>query len=298
MRLRDRACFALSRRLARAPSAHSAKSRAYGEWRSDSLSRSWSAFSDSCVMGKDVLDFGCGDGQLGLYLAGTKKPHRIVGVDLDNASIARARAKLANSATNAGVEVDFLVGTTNRLPVPDESFDTLLAFDCLEHVMSPESILHDWFRVLRPDGRCLIEWFPFKGPWGPHMESLIPIPWAHVIFGERAMFRAAEMIYDLPEFVPRHWDLDERGKKKPNKWRAWSSFEEQGYINQLDLGTFRKLAKEAGFEILREELHSFGGSRIRQVIGRTLMAIPYVGEYFVSFVIVELRRGSRSDDRR
>ena len=86
--------------------------------------------------------------------------------------------------------------------------------------MSPESILRDWFRVLRPNGRCLIEWFPFKGPGGPHMESLIPIPWAHVIFGERAMFRAAEMIYDLPEFVPRHWDLDERGKKKPNKWRA------------------------------------------------------------------------------
>jgi len=56
--------------------------------------------------------------------------------------------------------------------------DTLLAFDCLEHVMSPLPILQDWYRVLRPGGRCLIEWFPYKGPWGPHMESLIPIPWA------------------------------------------------------------------------------------------------------------------------
>ena len=89
----------------------------------------------------------------------------------------------------------------------------------------------------------------------------------------------------------RSWHLDERSERRPNKWRAWSSFKEQGYINQLDLPTFRKLAKDAGFDIVREELHSFGGSRIRQAIGRTLMAIPYLGEYFVSFVILELRRG-------
>ena len=122
------------------------------------------------------------------------------------------------------------------------------------------------------------------------MESLIPIPWAHVIFGERAMFRAAEAIYDLPEFVPRHWDLDESGKKKPNKWRAWSSFEEQGYINKLAVPRFRQLAQDAGFEIDDLELHSFGGPPLRKSIGRALMPLPIVGEYFVSFASIELLR--------
>jgi hypothetical protein len=122
------------------------------------------------------------------------------------------------------------------------------------------------------------------------MEALIPIPWAHVFFGERAMLRAAEKIYDLPEFMPRHWDLDEEGNKKPNKWRAWSSFDEQGYINKLDIPGFRALAHEAGFEIARQELHSFGGSRVRQTIGKALMSMPIVGEYFVSYVIIELLR--------
>ncbi len=122
------------------------------------------------------------------------------------------------------------------------------------------------------------------------MEALIQIPWAHVIFGQRAMFRTAEKIYDLSEFIPRHWDLDEQGNKKPNKWRAWSSFEEQGYINKLDIPTFRTLAREAGFEIARYELHSFGGSRMRQSIGRMLMNTPLIGEYFVSYVIIELLR--------
>ena len=262
----------------------------YEDWRNDSLSESWSAFSDSDITGKDVLDFGCGDGPLSFFLAKEKRPQRILGVDINASGIERARASLAKSGVNESVDIDFVLGETDQLPVPDESFDTLVAFDCLEHVMSPASILNDWYRVLRPGGRCLIEWFPYKGPWGPHMAALIPIPWAHVFFGERAMFRTAEMIYDLPEFVLRHWDLDECGNKKPNKWRAWSSFKEQGYINKLAVGTFRHLARDAGFQIARHELHSFGGSRIRQAIGRMLMNTPIVNEYFVSFVIIELLR--------
>lgn len=263
---------------------------AYGDWRSSSLAQSWAAFSDVHINGKDILDFGCGDGPLSLFLAKEKRPRKILGVDISVTGIDRAKASLANIPFIEGINIDFALGSTERLPVPDQSFDTLLAFDCLEHVMSPGPILREWYRVLRPGGRCLINWFPYKGPWGPHMEALIPIPWAHVIFGERAMFRAAEMIYDLPEFVPRHWDLDEHGNKKPNKWRAWSSFKEQGYINELDVGTFQRQARDAGLQVARLELHSFGGSRIRRTVGRILMRMPVVGEYFVSFAIIELLR--------
>ena len=186
--------------------------------------------------------------------------------------------------------MDFILGTTDAIPVPDQTVDTLLAFDCLEHVMSPAKILHEWYRVLRPGGRCLIEWFPYKGPWGPHMEALIPIPWAHVLFGEWAMFRAAEAIYNLPEFVPRHWDLDEHGKKKPNKWKAWSTFQEQGFINQLDIPTFRGFACDANLKIDHLELRSFGGSPLRKCLGGFLKNTPIFGEYFISYAIIELCR--------
>lgn len=278
----------------RPPSERTVDYGAYEDWRSSSLAQSWAAFSDSFVTGREVLDFGCGDGQLCLFLAKEKSPRRIVGVDLNAPAIARAKVALAEACIKNEVNVEFVVGSTEMLPVADQSIDTLLAFDCLEHVMAPGPILRDWFRVLRPGGRCLIEWFPFKGPWGPHMEALVPIPWANVVFGERAMFRTAELIYDLPQFSPRHWDLDEHGKKKPNKWRAWSTFKDQGYVNELDLHMFKKLARDAGFEIARLELHSFGGSRMRRRIGRVLMSIPVVGEYFVSFSIIELVRAKQS----
>jgi 2-polyprenyl-3-methyl-5-hydroxy-6-metoxy-1,4-benzoquinol methylase len=290
MNIQARICFEVSRRLMRPPAERTVDYGAYNDWRRASLSGSWNGFSDSQVTGKDVLDFGCGDGQLSLFLAKEKHPRRILGIDISSAAIERAKASLANTNIADGVQIDYTLGSTRALPVPDQSFDTLLAFDCLEHVMFPGAILRDWYRVLRPGGRCLIEWFPYKGPWGPHMEALVPIPWAHVIFGEKAMFRTAEAIYDLPDFVPRHWDLDEQGNKKPNKWRGWSSFEEQNYINKLDIPTFRRLAKDAGFEIDRLELRSFGGSLIRQYVARTLMSMPVIGEYFVSSSIIELLR--------
>jgi len=290
MDIRTRLCFAISRRLMRSPAERTVDYGVYGDWRRESLSRSWSAFSDSHIAGKDVLDFGCGDGPLSLYLAVEKHPRRILGIDILPAAIERARAALAGAPVPPGVMIGFELGSPDALPVLDRSFDTLLAFDCLEHVMSPGPILREWYRVLRPGGRCLIEWFPYKGPWGPHMEALIPIPWAHVVFGERAMFRTAEMIYDLPEFVPRHWDIDERCMRLPNKWRAWSSFREQGYINQLDVPTFRRLAQSAGFRLARMERHSFTGSAPRRLTGRALMHMPFVGEYFVSRVLIELQR--------
>lgn len=156
--------------------------------------------------------------------------------------------------------------------------------------MSPLPVFQEWHRVLRPGGKCLVEWFPFKGPWGPHMESLIPIPWAHVLFSQEQLFRTAERIYDLPEFEPRHWDIDEAGRKKPNKWRAWSTFKEQGCINELGLAEFRQLVHESGLRIQRLDMHSFGGSAFRRKLADLLMRTPLLHEYFVSFVAVELVR--------
>lgn len=273
-----------------APATRTVDYSAYQDWRKQSLASSWAAFRGTDLSGQDVLDFGCGDGALSLYLASEECPSSITGVDLDPAAILRAKAAQAKAQLPQSVHLKFLQGSVDGLPISDSSIDVIVAFDCLEHVMSPLPIFREWLRVLRPGGRCLLEWFPYKGPWGPHMESLIPIPWAHVLFGQEAMFRAAERLYDLPEFVPRHWDLDASGKKKPNKWKQWSSFKEQNYINELDLKTFRSLVDISGMQIDRLETHSFGGSGLRRAVGNALMRLPWLGEYFTSYTVIELVR--------
>lgn len=287
MTLRTQICFELSKRFMPPPPKKTIDYSAYDSWRSESLSKSWNAFTNVDLSNKKILDFGCGDGQLTFFLA-SKGVSQITGVDISESAINNANKKLNSYDPPMGVEIDFKIGTTEKLPFEDNSFDMIVAFDCMEHVMEPGAILKDWFRVLKPGGRCLVEWYPYKGPWGPHMEALIPIPWAHVIFGEKAIFRAAEQIYDLPEFIPRHWDLDENGKKKPNKWKKWSSFEEQNYINKLDVSEFKKLCNHVGFKIERLEHHSFSGSLIRRLAGKTLMNLPFLGEYFISYTIFEI----------
>jgi SAM-dependent methyltransferase len=287
--LRERLCFELSRRLIEPPDTRTRDMTGYVAWRNDSLARSWARFDDRHVVGKDVLDFGSGKGSLTFFLA-QKGPRRIVGLDLHGPSLEVCREEARRLTLPAGTALEFVQGGVAGMPLPDASFDTLTAFDCVEHVMDPAAIFREWHRVLRPGGRALIEWFPFRGPWGPHMESLVPIPWAHVVFGERAMFRAAERIYDLPEYAPRPWDLDEHGQRLPNKWRAWSTFAEQGYVNELDVATFRREAEACGFAIDRFEAHGFSSSAAKRLLGDALMRVPGLGEYFTSYVLVELVR--------
>lgn len=292
MDIRTKACTAIARALMTPPEPKMADIGTYGQWRDASLNSSWRHFSDEELRGRDVLDFGCGAGQLAFLFASKGLARSITGVDIDTAALARAQAELA-AHPEWQDSLRFIEGDVTGLPLADESVDLITAFDCMEHVMEPGAILADWARVLRPGGRVLIEWFPFKGPWGPHMEALIPVPWSHVLFGEKAMFRAAAAIYDDPAFVPRHWDLAEDGAKKPNKWTQWESFAEQAYVNQLDTATFRKLAEAAGLGIPRLDRSGFGRSGAKKLIGDALMAVPGLGDYVTSYTVIALEKPRR-----
>ena len=272
------------------PPARVADAGQYAQWRHDEMVRSWSHFSNEAVDGKHVLDFGCGDGPLSLHLACTARPLSIVGVDVIPEAIERARAAAARiDPLLRACPLEFRVGHTQRLPVDDASIHTILAFDCMEHIMNPDAIMAEWRRVLRPGGRVLIEWSPFKSPWGGHMQSLIPIPWAHILFGERALFEAAERLYDDPQYVPRHWDYDEEGKRHPNRWRSRRRFRDFGYLNELDVSSFRRIAADSGFVIDRLEAKPLGSGGAKRVIGRMLLALPLTREYATNFIIAELK---------
>ena len=52
----------------------------------------------------------------------------------------------------------------------------------------------------------------------------------------------------------------------------------------------RRLVRDVGFRIARDEAHSFGGLRLQRAAGRMLMSVPLVGEHFMSFIIIELIR--------
>jgi SAM-dependent methyltransferase len=258
--------------------------QAYAGWRGSELENQFTRhFSASEVRDKDVLDFGCGEGALSIVAARQGARH-VVGVDLSASRIERARLAVPPSLANAP---EFLHAEhDDRIDLPDACFDVILCFDVLEHVMAYEAIVREWHRVLRSDGRVLVWWVPWWHPYGPHIESLVPIPWAHAVCSDRELIDACARIYDLPDFRPRLWDLDEDGQKKPNKWTCMEALPE---VNRLTMRRFEQLCADVGFDAHERSLHGFNSSSLARLT-HPLLAVPYVREFFASCVTYRLRK--------
>ena len=95
----------------------------------------------------DILDFGCGSGDIALHLASAG--HRLTGYDISPAMIAQA-----NQADRDHVVrwVSRAAGASNALPFADASFDVVVTSSVLEYVPHPHAALNEIARVLRPGG--------------------------------------------------------------------------------------------------------------------------------------------------
>jgi ubiquinone/menaquinone biosynthesis C-methylase UbiE len=104
--------------------------------------------------GDQVLDVGCGTGEVALLVKTRTKADKVHGIDPDPEMIAVARSKAARKK----LEVDFRVGVIEALPFPDASLDVVTSSLMMHHL--PEELkvrgLTEVYRVLKPDGRLLI----------------------------------------------------------------------------------------------------------------------------------------------
>ncbi|MFH1423796.1 MAG: methyltransferase domain-containing protein [Candidatus Nealsonbacteria bacterium] len=64
-----------------------------------------------------------------------------------------------------GKNID-VVGDALNLPFPEESFETVVSTQVLEHVEKPWVMVKEIYRVLKPGGRCILT-APFMGPYHP-----------------------------------------------------------------------------------------------------------------------------------
>ena len=185
-------------------------------------------------------------------------------MDLDEAGIRAARARLASETAQARPRF-FTASSAATIDLPDRSMDVILCFDVLEHVIQYQEIIREWRRVLRPDGRLFIWWIPWLHPYGHHVESLVPVPWAHVIFPEKVLVATCARIYELPAFRPRWWDLNPDGGKKPNKWRA---LDQLPCLNRLTIRRFEAACRQSGLRIDRRVVDGFGESAAARLTSR------------------------------
>lgn len=99
--------------------------------------------------GDRVLDVGCGEGDLTADLAAGSGGAHVVGVEVAEAAVRRARARHPELDVRA-VPID------GPLPFEDGSFDVVWSSEVIEHVADTARWLSEVRRVLVPGGRLLL----------------------------------------------------------------------------------------------------------------------------------------------
>lgn len=107
------------------------------------------AFAAEFVAGATVLDIACGEGYGSAVLSRLAK--RVVGVDVDAATVAEANRRYA-----AGSRLAYVVGEAGAIPFGDASFDVVVSMETIEHLQKPERLIEEVRRVLRPGGLLIL----------------------------------------------------------------------------------------------------------------------------------------------
>lgn len=103
------------------------------------------------LKGRSVLDFGCGAGGVSLHIAKNHGPAEVVGYDVEQPVVDRARAAAIREGLTGTVR--FIATPPGRLPFDDGEFDLVFSKDAMVHVPDKDWLFAELFRVLKPGGR-------------------------------------------------------------------------------------------------------------------------------------------------
>lgn len=97
--------------------------------------------------------------------------------------------------------------------------------------------------------------------------------------------RVCARTYDMPEYEPSFWHLDDQGRKQPNPFAGSPTLDD--YLNKLTTWEFERCCRRAGLRIARKEVVPFSGDRLRSA-KRLLASVPYLSDAFCGRVVYEL----------
>ncbi len=103
--------------------------------------------------GGTVLDWGCGIGGTAIALARHIPGASVLGIDVEQGSLARASANVAAAGLTERVRLKLVA--PGPLPLADSSFDLVFSKEAICHIEDKAPIFAEIFRVLRPGGAFL-----------------------------------------------------------------------------------------------------------------------------------------------
>ena len=130
--------------------------------------------------GETVLDLGSGGGidvLLSARRVGTTG--RVYGLDMTDEMLELARD---NQAKAGAVNVEFLKGTIDAIPLPDNSVDVVISNCVINLAPDKGKVLEEAFRVLRPGGRFAVSDVVVRGEVSPSLRRNMEL-WVGCISG-------------------------------------------------------------------------------------------------------------------
>ena len=183
--------------------------------------------------GKTIVDIGCGAGGKSLFYA-SQEAKGVIGVEI----LEKYEAEALSLANELGLsdKFRFVAADAAKLPFDDNSIDTIIMNDAMEHVACPEAVLDECLRVLKSGGRLFVNFPPINHPFGAHLSDLIYIPWVHLFFSERTLIEAYKILCkDVPDGDDR---IEFRISKRPDGTEYFS------YINHMSIKRFNRILKD------------------------------------------------------
>jgi len=104
--------------------------------------------------GETLLDAGCGEGRH--CFGALERGARVVGLDLDYASLRPAVGGLRTRGRQLGSFGDMIQGDTFHLPFRDETFDKVICSEVMEHVHDYVGAARELARVTKRGGRIAV----------------------------------------------------------------------------------------------------------------------------------------------
>jgi ubiquinone/menaquinone biosynthesis C-methylase UbiE len=213
------------------------------------------------LLGKEVLEIGCGHGGISCYLAsiGARK---VVGIDLaaDHFGYGQELSAKISQASGRELPLEFLVGDARDLCFAEHSFDAVVADNLFEHVTDPEVLMRECFRVLRPGGHLVVPTFSsIMSKYGLHLKNGLRLPWLNLVLDEQTIVEALQIrVRRRPELKRIYPNVDSHPRRVRDVRR-------HGDLNDITHGQFLELAGRVGFEVEMFRVH---GTRLGRLITR------------------------------